>query len=415
VERRVVITGLGLVTPLGVGVEPTWAALLEGRSGAGPITQFDTTGFATTFACEVRGFEPTDRLDRRLAKTLDRFVQLALVAAIEARADSGLEVREEEAERVGVFVGAGLGGVQTIERTMASLREKGPRHGISPYFIPAIIINLAAGQISILFGAKGPNLGQVSACSSSAHSVGDAYHCIRRGDADAMFAGGSEAAISPLGVGGFVSMKALSTRNAEPARASRPFDADRDGFVIGEGAGMLVLEELERARRRGARIYAEIVGYGLCGDAHHITSPPADGEGAQRCMRMALRGAGLAPDAVTHINAHGTSTKTNDAVETAAIKRVFGDHARRIAIASTKSMTGHLLGAAGGVETSFTALAISRGVVPPTINYETPDPECDLDYTPNVAREMTIEVAMSNSFGFGGTNACLLLKRFSGA
>jgi 3-oxoacyl-[acyl-carrier-protein] synthase II len=399
---------------VGIGVEEAWSALLAGKSGGAPITLFDATEYATTFASEVKGFDPTQWIDKRLAKTLDRFVQFSLVAATLAKEDAGLEFAEEEAERVGAFVGAGLGGINTMEQTYAKLLEKGPRRGVSPYFVPQIIINLAPGQISILFGAKGPNLSQVSACSSSAHSIGDAYRCIERGDADVMFAGGSEATISPLGIGGFNAMKALSTRNDAPERASRPFDAERDGFVVGEGSGIVILEELERARRRGARIYAEVKGYGLNSDAHHITAPAPGGEGAQRCMRMALRSAGFAPDQLTYINAHGTSTKFNDSVETAAIKAVFSDHARKLPVSSTKSMTGHLLGAAGGVETAITALAIHRNVVPPTINYETPDPECDLDYVPNQPREMQIPVAMSNSFGFGGTNACLVLARYDG-
>lgn len=413
-NRRVVVTGIGLVTPVGIGTEETWSALLAGRSGAGPITSFDASEFATTFACEVKDFDPTRWMEKRLAKTLDRFVQLALAAATMAKENAGLEYDEEEAERVGVFVGAGLGGIWTIEETHRKLLERGPRRGISPYFVPQIIINLAPGQISIQFNAKGPNLSQVSACSSSAHSVGDAFRCIERGDADVMFAGGAEATVSPLGVGGFNAMKALSTRNDDPERASRPFDAERDGFVVAEGSGILILEELERARKRGARIYAEVVGYGLNSDAHHITAPSPGGEGAQRCMRMALRGAGVAPQDVAYINAHGTSTKFNDATETAAVKGVFGDHAARLAISSTKSMTGHLLGAAGGVESGITALAVHRGVVPPTINYEHPDPECDLDYVPNEAREMPVPLAMSNSFGFGGTNACLVLRRYDG-
>jgi len=414
VNRRVVVTGIGLVTPVGIGKEETWSALLAGKSGAGPITSFDASEFATTFACEVKDFDPTRWMEKRLAKTLDRFVQLALAAATMAKEDAGLEYDEEEAERVGVFVGAGLGGIWTIEETHRKLLERGPRRGISPYFVPQIIINLAPGQISIQFNAKGPNVSQVSACSSSAHSVGDAFRCIERGDADVMFAGGAEATVSPLGVGGFNAMKALSTRNDDPERASRPFDAERDGFVVAEGSGILILEELERARKRGARIYAEVVGYGLNSDAHHITAPSPGGEGAQRCIRMALRGAGVAPQDVAYINAHGTSTKFNDATETAAVKGVFGDHVARLAISSTKSMTGHLLGAAGGVESGITALTVHRGVIPPTINYEHPDPECDLDYVPNEAREMPVPLAMSNSFGFGGTNACLVIKRYDG-
>ncbi len=413
-NRRVVITGIGLVTPLGVGREVTWSSLIEGKSGAAPISLFDASKFSTTFACEVKDFDATRWLDKRLAKTLDRFVQFALVAAIEAKQDAGLEYSEEEAERVGVFVGAGLGGIITIEETHSKLLEKGPRRGISPYFVPQIIVNLAPGQISILFGAKGPNLSQVSACSTGTHSIGDAYRCIERGDADVMFAGGTEATVSPLGIGGFNAMKALSTRNAEPERASRPFDADRDGFVVAEGSGIVILEELERAKRRGARIYAEVIGYGLGSDAYHITAPSPGGEGAQRCMRMALRSAKISPENVTYINAHGTSTKFNDALETAAIKAVFGDHAKNLVVSSTKSMTGHLLGAAGGVATGIAAMTIKQGMIAPTINYETPDPECDLDYAPNKAKEKPVEIAMSNSFGFGGTNACLVLRRYEG-
>ena len=414
-SRRVVITGLGLVTPLGLDPQQSWAAVLRGDSAAAPITAFDTAGFGTTFACEVRGFDATRWLERRLCRTIDRFVQFALVAALQARADAGLELEQASlADRTGVFVGSGLGGLQTLEATHAALLAKGPRRGISPYFIPATIINLAAGQISILLGARGPNLAQVSACSSGAHAIGDAMRCIQRGEADVMLAGGAEATICPLGIGGFSAMRALSTRNEQPERASRPFDAGRDGFVMGEGAGLLVLEERRHAQQRGARIYAELAGYGLNADAHHITAPAPDGEGAVRCMRLALQDAGLAPDAVAHVNAHGTSTRFNDAMETAALKQVFGDHARRLAVCSTKGATGHLLGAAGGVELALCALAVHHGVVPPTINYETPDPECDLDYTANQPREVSVPAALSNSFGFGGTNACLVLRRHVG-
>lgn len=412
-QRRVVITGIGLVTPVGMGVDETWSALLEGKPGAAPITLFDAAEFATTFACEVKDFDPTPWVDKRLAKTIDRFSQFALVAADLARQDAALEFGEDEAERVGVFVGAGLGGVKTIEETHSVLVNRGPKR-MSPYFVPAIIVNIAPGHISIRYNAKGPNLSQVSACSSGAHAIGDAYRCIERGDADVMFAGGAEAAVTPLGLGGFNAAKALSRRNDNPQGASRPFDAERDGFVMGEGAGLVILEELGRAKARGARIYAEVVGYGLNGDAHHITAPSPEGEGAQRCMRMALRSAGLNPEDVDYINAHGTSTRFNDAIETLAIKGVFGDHARKLAISSTKSMTGHLLGAAGGVETAITALTVAKGRIPPTINYETPDPECDLDYVPNTAREQPVRVALSNSFGFGGTNACLILRRYAG-
>lgn len=412
-NRRVVITGIGMVTPIGIGTSETWQALLAGKSGAGPITMFDATEFATQFACEVKEFDPTKWIDKRLSKTLDRFVQFGMVAAQLAKEDAGLEYGDDEAERVGVFVGAGLGGVQTIEETHRVLLERGPRR-ISPYFVPAIIVNLAPGQISIRFNAKGPNLSQVSACSSGAHAIGDAYRCIQREDADVMFAGGTEATVTPLGVGGFNAAKALSKRNEEPTRASRPFDLDRDGFVVGEGAGIVILEELERAKKRNAKIYAEVVGYGLCGDAFHITAPTPNGEGAQRCMRMALKSAKIDPSAIGYINAHGTSTKFNDSIETTAIKGVFGEHAYKLAVSSTKSMTGHLLGAAGGVETSISALTLYHSVIPPTINYETPDPECDLDYVPNHPREQRFEYVLSNSFGFGGTNACLILKRFSG-
>jgi 3-oxoacyl-[acyl-carrier-protein] synthase II len=410
-SRRVVITGIGLVSPIGIGVEENWSSLIEGRSGAGPITLFDCSAFATKFACEVKDFDPTRFMDSRLSKTIDRFIQFAIVAADLAKQDAQLEFGEEEAERVGVFVGAGLGGVRSIESTYSLLMERGPRR-VSPYFVPSIIVNLAPGQISIRHNCKGPNLSQVSACSSGAHAIGDAYYSIQRGDSDVMFAGGAEAAISILGVGGFNAARALSKRNDEPERASRPFDADRDGFVIGEGAGILILEAEDRARRRGARIYAEVAGYGLNADAFHITAPPPNGEGAQRCMRMALRSAGVGPEQVSYVNAHGTSTKFNDEIETQALKGVFADHASQLAVSSTKSMTGHLLGAAGGVETAYTALAVAKGAVPPTINYETPDPACDLDYVPNEPREQRIDVALSNSFGFGGTNACLILKRY---
>ena len=411
--RRVVITGIGMATPLGIGVDNVWQALLEGKSGAGPITRFDASNFSTRIACEVKDFDPTQWIEPRLSKTLDRFIQLAMTAAEIAFQDASPQFTESEAERVGVFVGAGLGGVETIENTMETLLARGPRR-ISPYFVPAIIVNLASGQISIRYNCKGPNLSQVSACSTGAHAIGDAFRTIRHGYADVMIAGGSEAAVSRLGVGGFCAAKALSKRNDDPTKASRPFDGDRDGFVVGEGAGIVILEELERATKRGAKIYAEVAGYGLNGDAFHITQPAPEGAGAQRCMRMALDDAQVNPEEIEYINAHGTSTKVNDATETLAIKKVFGEHAYRTAVSSTKSMTGHLLGAAGGVETSITALALHRSVLPPTINYETPDPECGLDYVPNMAREKRIRVALSNSFGFGGTNACLVLRRFEG-
>ena len=410
--RRVVVTGIGLVTPIAVGTEETWQGLLAGKSGIGPITHFDHTTFATHFAGEVRNFEVTRWMTAREAKTVDLFIQYAVAAGMMAWQDSGLKIETAEfAERVGCFVGAGLGGVSTIEATCRTLWDKGPRHGISPFFVPMIIVNLAPGQISIRVGAKGPNMSQVSACSTGAHAIGDAARVIERGDADVMICGGAEATVSPLGVGGFNSMRALSTRNNAPQQASRPFDLDRDGFVIAEGAGVLVLEELEHAKKRGARIYAEVSGYALNADAHHITSPAPEGEGAQRCMRLALKDAKLSPTDIGYINAHGTSTKMGDSAETMAVKKVFGDAARKVMVSSTKSMTGHMLGAAGGVETAICALVVARGVVPPTINYTTPDPECDLDYVPNTAREVRVQHALTNSFGFGGTNACLVLSR----
>jgi 3-oxoacyl-[acyl-carrier-protein] synthase II len=411
--RRVVVTGIGLVTPVAVGTEETWQGLLAGRSGIAPITHFDHAAFATHFAGEVKNFDPTRWMTSREAKTTDPFIQYALAASALALEDSGLKIEGAFAERVGCFVGAGLGGVTTIENACRTLAEKGPRHGISPFFVPMIIVNLAPGQISIRHGLKGPNLSQVSACSTGAHAIGDAFRAIQRGDADAMVCGGTEATVSPLGVGGFNSMRALSTRNEAPQQASRPFDADRDGFVVAEGSGILVIEELERAKARGAKIYAELKGYAANADAHHITAPAPEGEGAQRCMKLAIKDAGIAPAQVGYINAHGTSTKMNDANETVAIKKVFGDHARKLMVSSTKSMTGHMLGAAGGVETAVCALAIARGVLPPTINYTTPDPECDLDYVPNTAREVRVDHVITNSFGFGGTNACLVLSRLS--
>jgi 3-oxoacyl-[acyl-carrier-protein] synthase II len=411
--RRVVVTGIGLITPLAIGTEETWQALLAGRSGIAPITHFDHSAYATHFAGEVKNFNPTRWITSREAKTTDPFIQYALGAASLAIEDSGLEIKGAFAERVGCFVGAGLGGVSTIENACRTLAAKGPRYGISPFFVPMIIVNLAPGQISIRFGAKGPNLSQVSACSTGAHAIGDAFRVIQRGDADAMICGGTEATVSPLGVGGFNSMRALSTRNDAPQLASRPFDNDRDGFVIAEGSGIVVVEELEHAKARGAKIYAEITGYGANADAHHITAPAPEGEGAQRCMKLALKDARLSPGQIGYINAHGTSTKMNDANETIAIKKVFGDAARKVMVSSTKSMTGHMLGAAGGVETAFCALTLSRGVIAPTINYTTPDPECDLDYVPNTAREVRVDHVITNSFGFGGTNACLVLSRFS--
>ncbi|MCC6999055.1 MAG: beta-ketoacyl-ACP synthase II [Deltaproteobacteria bacterium] len=409
--RRVVITGMGMVTPLGNSMEETWTGLVNGKSGIGPITHFDTTDFATKFGGEIKGLDALKWIDKREIKTWDPFIIYAVCAAEMAIADAGLKVTEENAERVGVFIGAGLGGVSTIERTHSGLMQKGPRHGIGPYFVPMIIVNMAPGIVSIRLKAKGPNLSHVSACAAGVHSIGEAAKLIARGDADAMVAGGTEATITPLGVGGFNSMRALSTHNEAPTKASRPFDAERDGFVIGEGSGLVVLEEYEAARARGARIYCEVSGFGLTSDAHHISAPAPDGEGAQRCMKMALRDAKLNPEQIGYINAHGTSTKFNDANETIAIKKVFGDHARKLQVSSTKSMTGHLLGAAGGVETVISALVLARNVLPPTINYENPDPECDLDYVPNTAREARVDHVLTNSFGFGGTNGCLIVSR----
>jgi 3-oxoacyl-[acyl-carrier-protein] synthase II len=414
VERRVVITGIGLVSSLGIGTGATWDALLAGTSGVGRITRFDATGFAAQIAAEVRGFDPLQFVEKKDVKKMDVFIQYAIAAAQFAMDDSQLRITPANAADVGVFIGSGIGGFATIEREHQALLEQGPRR-ISPFFIPAMIINLAAGQVSIRFGAKGPNLATCTACSASAHAVGESFEIIRRGDADAMIAGGSEAAITPMSVGGFAALRALSTRNDEPERASRPFDKERDGFVIGEGAGIVVMEELEHARARGARIYAELVGYGISGDAYHITAPSEDGDGGVRVMRMALKKAKIAPEAVDYINAHGTSTPFNDRLETLAIKTCFGDHARRLAVSSTKSMTGHLLGGAGGLEAGITALAIHHQVAPPTINLEQPDPDCDLDYVPYTRREMPIQYALSNSFGFGGTNAALLLKRYEAA
>ncbi len=409
--RRVVITGMGMVTPLGNSMEETWTGLVNGKSGIGPITHFDTTDFATKFGGEIKGLDALKWIDKREIKTWDPFIIYAVCAAEMAIADAGFKVTEENAERVGVFIGAGLGGVSTIERTHSGLMQKGPRHGIGPYFVPMIIVNMAPGIVSIRLKAKGPNLSHVSACAAGVHSIGEAAKVIARGDADAMVAGGTEATITPLGVGGFNSMRALSTHNEAPTKASRPFDAERDGFVIGEGAGLVVLEEYESAKARGARIYCEVSGFGLTSDAHHISAPAPDGEGAQRCMKMALRDAKLNPEQIGYINAHGTSTKFNDANETIAIKKVFGDHAKKLQVSSTKSMTGHLLGAAGGIETVISALVLVRNVLPPTINYENPDPECDLDYVPNTAREARVDHVLTNSFGFGGTNGCLIVSR----
>jgi len=410
-KRRVVVTGVGLVTALGTGTEETWRGLCEGRSGIAGITRFEAAQFSTRIAGEVKDFDPSKWFEKKDLKKMDNFIYYAVAAADYAMKQSGLEITRELSERTGVFIGSGIGGFATIEREHQALLEFGPRK-ISPFFIPASIINLAAGQVSIRFGARGPNSAPCTACSSGAHAVGDAFRVISRGDADAMIAGGSEAAITPMSVGGFAAMRALSTRNEEPARASRPFDKDRDGFVVGEGAGILVLEELHMAEKRGANIIAEIVGYGMSGDAFHITLPPEDGSGAHRVMLNAITDAGIRPDQVDYINAHGTSTPPNDRVETMAIKRLFGPHAYKLAVSSTKSMIGHLLGAAGAVEAGITSLAVERGVLPPTINYETPDPDCDLDYVPNRMRKANIRYALSNSFGFGGTNAALLFKKY---
>ena len=410
-QRRVVVTGIGLVTSLGIGTDATWAALLAGTSGAGPITKFDATSFSTRFACEVKGFDPLAFVGKKDVKKMDVFIQFAIAASQCAMDDSGLAITAANAPEVGVCIGSGIGGFRTIEDEHTALVDGGPRK-ISPFFIPASIINLASGQVSIRFGAKGPNLATCTACSASAHAVGDSYEIIKRGDADVMITGGSEAAITPMSVGGFGALRALSTRNDEPTRASRPFDKDRDGFIIGEGSGIVILEELEHARARGARIYAEIIGYGMSGDAYHITAPSEDGDGAVRVMTKALKKAGLQPSDIDYVNAHGTSTPFNDKLETLALKRTFGDHARRLAISSTKSMTGHLLGAAGGLEAGISALAIHHQVAPPTINLDAADPECDLDYVPHTARPMTIRHVLSNSFGFGGTNAALVLRRY---
>jgi len=413
VTRRVVVTGVGLVSPLGIGTEATWAGLLAGQSGVSAISLFDASRHSARIAAEVKGFDPLGWVEKKDVKKMDRFIQFAVAAADFAMKDSGLQIGPGNAERVGVYVGSGIGGFGTIEREHEALLKGGPRK-VSPFFIPAAIANLASGWVSIRTGAKGPNSCTCTACTSSAHAVGDSFRLIQRGDADAMIAGGSEAAITPLGVGGFAAMRALSTRNEEPARASRPFDRDRDGFVIGEGAGILVLEEMEQARARGAKMYCEVVGYGMSGDAFHITAPCEDGDGAIRVMRATLEDAGVEPSAVDYVNCHGTSTPVGDPMEVVAVKAVFGEHARsRLAISSTKSMTGHLLGAAGGLEAGITALCLRDQVLPPTINYENPDPACDLDFVPNAARKAEVRYALSNSFGFGGTNGALLFKRLS--
>ncbi len=410
-KRRVVITGLSMITPLGIGVKVSWESLIAGRSGIKRITQFDSSNFPTKIAGEVQDFNPEDYIEYKEIKKMDRFIHFAIAATKMAIDDSGLRITDSNAEKVGVIVGSGIGGLRAIEHYHSVLLEKGPRR-ITPFFIPMLVINLASGQISIRFGAKGPNSAVATACATGSHSIGDAYEIIQRGDADAMIAGGTEAVITPLGIGGFNAMKALSTRNDEPEKASRPFDIDRDGFVMGEGAGIVILESLESALDRGAKIYAELVGYGMTADAYHITSPVPNGEGAARCMKMTLKDGGADPSEIDYINAHGTSTKYGDEIESKAIKTVFGEYAYKVAISSTKSMTGHLLGAAGGVEAVIVILSIYNGIIPPTINLDKPDPECDLDYVPYKSRKMAVNYALTNSFGFGGTNACLLFKKF---
>ena len=407
--RRVVVTGVGLVSPLGIGTRETWDGLVAGRSGAGHVTRFDASDFSSRIACEVKGFDPLDYADRRDARKMDTFIQYALAASLFAAEDAGLETPLADPDRVGVVISSGIGGFETIEREHRKLLEKGPRR-ISPFFVPAMVVNLAAGWVSIRLGARGPNSAMATACSAGAHAVGEAFRLVRYGHADVMVAGGAEATITPMCIGGFASMKALSTRNDEPERASRPFDRDRDGFVVGEGAGILVLEEREQALARGAALYAEVLGYGMSGDAFHITAPAEDGGGAVRVMQAALNEAGASPEDVDAVNAHGTSTPLNDRIETAAIRRVFGEHADRLAVSSTKSMTGHLLGGAGGLEAGISCLTLRHQTLPPTINYETPDPDCDLDNVPNAARPAAVRSVLSNSFGFGGTNVSLLFR-----
>jgi 3-oxoacyl-[acyl-carrier-protein] synthase II len=412
-RRRVVVTGMGLVIPTGIGVQTAWENVCQGKSGIGFLTRFDTNGFETRIAGEVKGFNPELYIDKKEIKKMDLFIHYSIAATKEALEDAQLAITPENSERIGVIVGTGLGGLPSIEKYHKVLLERGPSR-ITPFFIPMLIANLASGQIAIQFGPKGPNTCMVTACATGAHCIGDAFRAIVYGDAEAVIAGGTEANITPLTVGGFNAMKALSTRNDEPEKACRPFEKNRDGFVVAEGAGILILEELQFALSRKAKIYGELIGYGYTGDAYHITAPSPDGDGAVRCMRMAIKDAGLRPEDVDHINAHGTSTPLNDLTETLAIKTVFGDRAKKIPISATKSMTGHLLGAAGSTEAIFTILAIRDGIMPPTINYEVPDPQCDLDYVPNVARRKPLRVAMSNAFGFGGTNATLLFKKFEG-
>ncbi|HEV8674788.1 MAG TPA: beta-ketoacyl-ACP synthase II [Methylomirabilota bacterium] len=412
-KTRVVVTGLGALTPVGNTVPEFWTAACEGRSGVGPITRFDAQRLDSRIAAEVKGFDPLRVVEKKDLKKLDLFIQYAIAAGVEAVEDAKLDFTQIEATRAGCLIGSGIGGIQTILDWHSVLQQKGPSR-ISPFFVPSLIVNMASGQLSMRYRLKGPNSAVITACATGNHAIGDAFKIIQRGDADLMLAGGSEAIIVELCVAGFCSMKALSTRNDDPERASRPFDAQRDGFVCGEGAGVVVLESLEHARRRGARIYAELVGYGMTADAHHMTAPDPEGDGAARAMAGALRDAGLEPSMIGYINAHGTSTPYNDKTETMAIKRVFGEHAPKLAVSSTKSMIGHLLGAAGGVEAIATVLALHHGVLPPTINYEVADPECDLDYVPNVARKVEVEAALSNGFGFGGTNATLAFRRYRG-
>lgn len=412
-KRRVVITGLGVLSPVGIGVAQNWESLLSGRTGIGTITRFDATGFPSMIAGEVKNFDVTQfGISDKEARRMDRFIQLGMAAAVEAIKDSGLVVTEQNAERIGVHIGAGIGGVGTIEDTTRVMLEKGHRR-VSPFYIPMSIINMISGDLSVMYGMQGPNLAMVTACATATHGIGDAGRLIEYGDADVMIAGGAEAAVTPSSVAGFGNAKALSTRNDSPQTASRPWDKDRDGFVLGEGAGIVVLEELEHAKQRGAKIYCELIGFGMSGDAYHMTSPPEDGAGAARCMRNALRNAGVNPDGVQYINAHGTSTPLGDRAETMAIKAAFGDHARKFAVSSTKSMTGHLLGAAGGIEAVYTALTLYHQKIPPTINLMSPDPDCDLDYVPNTARDLKMDVALSNSFGFGGTNGTLVFRRWA--
>ncbi len=410
-NRRVVITGIGLVTPIGLTTAENWDALMAGRSGITLISRFDTSKFSTKIAGEVKNFDPTQYLEKKELKKMDRFIQYAIAAADQAMADSGLKITPENAENAGVVVGSGMGGLETIVYYDHVCNEQGPSR-VSPFFVPALALNLAPGQISIRYGVKGPNYSSVSACSTGTHAVGDAYHIIKRGEADVMFSGGTEATVVPVAVAGFANMKALSSRNDEPEKASRPFDTERDGFVMSEGAGIVILEELEHAKKRGATIYAEVIGFGMNSDAYHITSPAPDGSGAARCMELAVKSAGIKMNEVDYINAHGTSTPVNDSMESKAIRLAFGEHANKLLVSSTKSMTGHLLGAAGAIETAYTAMTLYNQMVPPTINLENPDPECDLDYVANKARKADVKVGISNSFGFGSTNACVVLKKY---